>query len=599
MKQPQTINKGIISGIITLVCVAVLSAGFIAWRSYSARSGELAQFNSAKQALASGHPDQALTIISIHRSFGAIPRKEWADLELSALEQSTPPSIPQLTTIYFRDPTRLATHEKAILIVARAMLDSRDLPNLKKLRQSWMGKETQKVEWYQIDTDALILSGRTEQARKVLTGTRLPGTADAERLLRLATLEATNGNQTVLAHLEQAVAANPKNAKVRSLRGTLFEKNREFDKARAEYVAALGAEPDNDFYRDQLGEFYRRYGKYDQALETWGAGANNGKDFLQLKTLFWGRMVRPVEPSITSGGSGDLSALVHFVSTMPAGSAWDQDAFNRLIEARRFEATRQEVFWLKLVSALNRGEEDIALTLLTYNPFQEHSWHPDLERALLRTLVFRVSGELKYPMALNVKFKAPPEGNRHQYFELLDRYTGKKAADLPKELRAFLKTRGALSAPFIAAGWREAGLRLIGDEMAAGPEWFQYELAQANLANYGSEKALQFIARQPQATALDELKGEILLAERKPLDAIPLLKKSAGENSAIGARAALALSVAYIAQHNLPQAEQILRNNALALGSDPGKQLLARINPMGGGQAKVTEASLKLQPAAK
>lgn len=563
-----------------MVCVAILSAGFLAWRSKSAQREQWREYQTIQNALTAGNAEEALRRFSARRLW-VVPENQWLQLELAIVEQIIPPPTHRLANLYTREPGLFEGHEKAAIAAARAMIEARDLSHLKTLRRGWIGKEKDKVAWYQIDTDALILSGKLEQARKVLTSTKLPGEADAERYLRLATLEATNGGAAVLHYLDLAAAADLKSAKVHSVRATVFEQQKQVEKARDEFRAALIAEPENDFYRDQAAEFYRRYGKYDQALEIWSAGLKkkSPKDYLCLKSAFWGRVIRPVDLPLNPPATGDLSALLQFVASMPRGIEWDDEAFSRVPEARRFEQTRQEVFWLRLISALAKGEEDRALALLTYNPFQERSWHPELERALLRELVFRSSGMLKFPLSVNAVVSGP-QNFKHPFFEYLDSFTGRKASDLPADLNKLLKSPAAFSAAFLAAGWREAALRLLpaGHLPSETPAWLLYQIGQAKLVNHGAQEALEFIKTQPPSPSLAGLHGEILLAERNPEAAIPLLEKVAAENSEIGERAALALAVAHISERKWDAAEKAIRGNERARASTPGQELLAKIS---------------------
>lgn len=574
-------KKGILLGVFTLACVVALSVGFLIWRSKSAKQVEVRRFQEIKTALQAGQFAQAEQLLQQRPAAGAVPERDWAALEIAVLSEMEPTPLHRLTALYWRVPEAFANQERATLLVGRALLAARDLENLKKLRVQWFGRESLKTDWYQLDIDALLASGRKSEAEKVLSLTQLPGAADAERLTRLAILKSPEAPAEAARLLQAAVAADPKNPRSRSLRAQFLEGKKEYSGALAEYSAALAAEPGNDFYRDQLGEFYRRYGKYDEALQVWSAGLTQEapKDFLILKSLFWSRMVRPLRENVSAPAGGDLAALVEFIQAMPGGYNWNETAFATVPEARRFEQTRPEVFWLKLFSALKQGDESKALGILIYNPFQEHSWNPELERALLRILVYRSSGVLKFPLATKVRLQANTS-SPHVFFQELNRWTGSRKEQLPPEVRSLLDGPNAFAAAFLAAGWREAALQLGREQKLTAdlPGWYPYELGLAILINHGPARATDFARRSNALPAVQLMESELLLARGKSREAIDLLKRSAPALPAsLAPRAALILAVGLIAQEQFSEAEEILQNHPALLQTDPGRDLLQKL----------------------
>lgn len=573
-------KKGLLIGMLLLLCVAAAGAWFIHWRSSSAKQFEVNRFLEIRNTLAAGDARKAFELLQNRPyPFGGVTDQDWTSLELSVLEQVEPIQSSRLTALYWRAPETFANHERATLAVARVLLSAKDFDNLKKLRTSWIGREKSAIEWYKLDTDALIVSGRKAEAIKVLASTELPGREDAERLLRLAMIS-DDASGEKMNYLRAALQADPACAQAHSMLALLHESRRELPQAHHYFSQAFAAQPQSGYYRDQLAEFYRRYGKYDQAYLVWSAGLAEETpiDFIALKTLFWNRMLRGASlPDLTT--RGDLSALVEFVEALPAGSQWDDERFSKVPESRRFQQSRPEIFWLKLFSALKKGEDDKALALLTYNPFQKHSWNPHLERSLLRILVYRTTGDLNFPLAANLRVENSPSAP-HEFFREIDRYTGANRAAIPENLRALLDSPHALAAAFLASGWRQAALELSQNQelTAQLPAWYAYELGRALWVNHGLKPALEFAAKVESLAAGQLLKGELLLAQGQTRPALALLRAAHQHpDASLKSKTALLLAIALASDGDKVEAARILAEHEEAGATPAGRALLDRL----------------------
>src|SRR5207248_2058510 len=141
--------------------------------------------------------------------------------------------------------------------------------------------------WFELDVDALLRRGRRAEAAALLNSQSFSGAADCGRLARLAMLNTPANLKAAWDYLDRAFALDPHNPEVRLFRGEILDGVGRHDPAKVEYLAALEADPDNPFIRDQLAEFYRRAGSYDLAMITWASGLTNNSatDLIWLKTV--------------------------------------------------------------------------------------------------------------------------------------------------------------------------------------------------------------------------------------------------------------------------------------------------------------------------
>ncbi len=570
--------------LLATATLALVLAGFVGFRYW--RAGLLARqeqraFARAESLLQQGKPVDALALVQSFRQPASA--LAWPRVELQALTALR--DIPRLALIYDRTPERILADEPASALVARAFLHARKTNDFTRLRGVWRGRESRPEIWLALDCDALILAGKPRQAEQFLHARTLPGTADATRLVRLALLIAPRDLPGAWELLAQAAGMQPRNPDIRSFRAQILEAAGRPAEARVEYVAALVAEPRNPLLRDQLAGFYQRQRNYDLALDTWTeALAQPTLDFVWLKAQFWSRMVRPVKFDLsTSPPNGEFKPLVQWIAALAQGRFFDTNGFAQLPGSHLYAAQRQEVFWLRLLDALQSGRETEAFQLLKFEPKFKQSWEPDLAAALYRTLYYRQKRSLNPP---DFVFASQiPAAARHQFFvqledaALRERTSANHPASLPAELDALLRGPNAFAAAALAAGWREAALQLgsTNADFAHQPEWLVYGLAQVLRINRSPQVAREFLARQRSAPALDLLRAELLVEAGRRTEALKLLTPLASMNSGEGFRAACLLALDAAEQRHFDVARQFVERQPLLAADNSGKELCARL----------------------
>ncbi len=574
---------------ITLcVLIAVLSAllvlGFFSWRSYVITAQEKRCYDQAVELLNRSCTAEALTIIRTSKS-SASPEsyEKWISLEIRALEQSR--NIHRLLYLYGQSPASFIKHEEASLLVARALMKTRNMELFDELRNEWRPHEIRPELWFALDVDTLLSTGREAEAVWLLNSRAFEGPADCGRLIRLAILKAGDDLEEAWNLLEKAYLADPRNPDVRSFRAQVLEYTGKADRARLEYVAAHLAAPDNPVLRDQLAEYYRRHAKYRLALKTWADGLElEPPDFFWLKTMFWSRISFPyqIDWSAYSLPEGELRPLLTYLIELPQDKFWDENALKDNPRVLKLADTRQEIYWLRLIQALKDGYETRAMDLLKENPHKHSSFHMDIERALEIVLVYRRWGVIISPD----QDKAPQFGGngQHQFFQQLNQLTKAdtvltKGKPIPEETASLLKSDEVFAAVFLAGGWMEAALALHRTPVIPEdfPDWVAYGLTQATRYNRGNLAALEFSSLQRPDAALDLLKTEILLAENNLDEAVSRLTQLTGHESDIGFRASWLLSLAYLSSGDLAKAGKVIDTHRGLAKSVTGKELLGRI----------------------
>jgi len=576
MKRPARI---LILASVALLLTGVCVAGFRAWRARALVRQEQAAHSRAGSLIREGKAAEALAMVE------AFARKEtkleWSRLEVSALTALQ--NLPRLASLFERTPARIIADEEASVLMGHAFLHARKSAQYTRIRAGWRGHEQRVDAWLMLDTDALVLAGKPRDAEQLLRSRTLPGEADAARLMRLALVTAKKDLAGAWRLLDQAAALDPRNSDVRSFRGQILETAGRPELARVEYVAALVAAPRNPLLRDQLAEFYHRSRSYDLALDTWVEALGQPNfDFIWLKTQFWSQVLRPTDLSaLGAPPSGDLEPLVRQLATLKPGNFFDTNAFSQLPRARVYAAQRQEVFWLRLLDALQLGREKEASDLLRFEPERLYSWEPELAAALRRILCFRQKESLCPPGLVGAR--AETDTNRPPFFVLLEEAARREkgapnhSASLAPELASVLRGPNAFSLALLAAGWREAGLRLRAQhQIAPGePDWSIRAFAEALRLNRGSKAALDFLGSGdlPPVAALQ--RAELLVQAGRSAEARDQLAPLAALSSGVGFRAAYLLALDTAAAHHLDAAREIVARQPLLAQDEAGKELLA------------------------
>ena len=540
------------SKIILLVVVLAVAGtaafwGIKAWRTGVILRQEQRAFAQTEKLIVHHDFADALTII---RQQPAVPAKlNWLPLEVRALAGLR--AAPQLAAIYQRTPARILTDEEASLVLARAFLASRNTASFRAVRSAWSGHETRQSDWVALDCDVLLVAGKPREAEKLLRSQKFTGPAEAARLERLSLLVAARDLPEAWQLLSEATRLDSRNPELRSFRAQILEAAGKPEAARIEYLAAVLAETNNPLLADQLAEFYRRQNNYDAALAVWEVSLTNPAfDFMALKTAFWQRLVRPGSLAADHLPDGELQPLAKWIAGLDAGKFFATNSFAELPSAPRLAQQRQEVFWLQLAEALRQKHEIEAAGLLRFNPFRARSWQPDLEVALTRILHYRLKHSLNSSEISPVTGAAPAD--RHQLFTELEtlaaqeRTTGRAA--VPADLDALLRGPDAFAAAFLAAGWREAALRLGEPQNISpnDPAWFAYGVAQALRLNRDPAAALAFLAGHNADPTLQLLAAEIKIETGSLPAGLQELAPLALLNSAVGFRASYLLALANV-----------------------------------------------------
>lgn len=569
-----------------LVCAgAIVCGGVFAWRSHVVKSIEQRNYAEASELIAKGQGAEALQIIN-RRNRSTTKQSEktrltWLSLEIDALAQAN--HLPRLLAIYERSPELFAQREAATLSVARALMHAGNAEAFDKLRGEWKSRETNAPGWFEVDVDALLLRGRRDEAIKMLNSRTFEGPADCGRLGRLAMVNTPGDLSAAWKYLDRAAMLNPHNPDIRLFRGQILEGVGQIPGANVEYRAAFDANINSAFFRDHLAEFYRRNGGYDMAVLTWANGLTNQSttDLIWLRTLFWTKTTRTIkfDFSAVEPPFGPIKPFVQYLIALPPGKFWDEAAFTKTAEARRYEQQLQDVFWLRLLDELQNGKEDEAMKLLEFNRFRENSWNRDLESALLRVMVYRKSGELRLPVGVNLPLSTAPLKSRHELLEKLDALTKTPKEKPSPELDKLLRGKNAFAAVFLASGWAEAALNLPHDEVMpeGSPDWLAYGFTQATRFNRGPAAGAEFAARQKSSPTLELLKAQILMDEGKTDEALSKLAPLATTASDVGATAAEITATIRLRQKQYSEAKAAVMAAPEYSKGVPGREMLARI----------------------
>ncbi|MCA9176696.1 MAG: hypothetical protein KDB14_19545 [Planctomycetales bacterium] len=498
----------------------------------------------AEQLVNVGRAEEAIAVVDSQRlRCGDSQRqRRWLDVRVRALEHVG--DALRLGQVYYDDPSALDGHEEASLLAARALILKNDVDNFQRLRGQWQGREDQPHAWMILEADALLRRGRRAQALALLTENQLSEHWDASRHVRLALLHASDPI-AAWEHLEQAIDSEPMAAVPRLFRAQLLEAAGRLDEARLEYIAARLAQPENGAFCDQLAEYYRRRGAYQQMLDTWlDARGEARADFMDLKVEFWSRVAVPVATQRRrSPAHGPLEGIVQLLQTLPEECYWD----DRLITDYQGAYTadrRPEIRWLRLLELLRCGDEAAAIQLLRQG--DAVPWEQAPRRTLLMVLNLRSSGELDRSGELRTD--VPVDSASHP---LIDALNSAHAAneELSAELRQLLSGPHGIAMVLLANGWMRAAIQL--DDPSAlpanAPVWAGYGMTQARRAVEGEPAALEYALRQPASGELQLLIAELSMHANES-EALRLLEQSAALPGALGERAHF-LATTWLLEH--------------------------------------------------
>jgi hypothetical protein len=568
--------------IVSLAAMAVAGgawAGLAQWGDYIAGRHDEQLYRTASRLLEKGRAAEAAAVIRSRppdASASAETSGRWRELQVAAAARLH--QLAQLLALDARWPESIAANEDASLLVARVRLDSGHYDDADKLAALWRNRSAQPQVWFALDVDSLLARKKRAEALALLQSRSFPGPADCGRLSRLALLS-VNDLPAAWSYLAQACVLDPRNTDVRSFRAQILERMGKRPLARVEYVAAYLANPSNLLLRDQLAEFYRRGGDYDDALDTWAGDASQPRcAFIWAHAWFWSRVVRPAKLAAPRGD--ELGPLVGMLRALPADAFWNADRYLHVARAGGYPNQQQEAFWLSLLEMLRTHDDKDAAEALRLTHLPAPSWEPELETALRRILSYRIDGVFN-PRGQPILALSTPPDQLHPFFVELDSLAKAERdgrLDLPPEMERLLHGDGCFAAAMLAAGWGEAALRLRpADENCDGlPDWFAYGYTQALRVNRGVRPALAFAPPQKATPELDLLVGELLLADGQAEAGRQRLLALATQDSDVGYRAAWLLGGSALAQGHPAEAVRIVQAQPRLLADRAGREMLAR-----------------------
>lgn len=611
-----------------VVCIAIILGGVIYFMQPPTagnkapvshdRATEEAEISKAQQLMSSGKVEDALAII--HNYEDQINPKtdlgrQWLDLLIESSMKTA--NFSQLILLYEAYPRAFDNNERAILMVADGYILAKRPQDYREIKNNWKDKATQQEMWVALDADALLLEGKKLEALSLLKGSKFEGKKDVDRLVRLALLYVVDNPKMAWDYLAEAYTIDPQNPDIITYRGKLLESLGKDSLALYEYLAAIQAAPENMFLRDQLAEFYMRRNQGALALSVWLETLSRPSlDLIWLKALFWSKVLTPVNFDWAKAvpPTGSDKAFIQYLIALPAGTYWDEAAFEKLPNSKKFLSNLQITFWLRLIQALKDNNDKEALSLLKFNAFAGQLLNPQLEKALKQIVSYRKNGVLNLGMVpINTTNEQPKKHEKNDsttdlskgsqsFFDLLNSYADKESEEsshqqLPQDLKDLLSSKEVFSATFLAAGWLEAALQLQKETVipANFPEWIPYGITQALRTNRSSADALAFALKQHKTPSLSILIGELYIADKKPDEALVVLKPFLDDQTDIGYRATWLTSVIYVDKQDFAKAKEIIESRP-KLAEDPlGKEALARIALLQGNTELADQLYTQLQ----
>ncbi len=476
------IRQLIVLAAIVVVAVGTPSTYLVLKRRAKKRRLERAR-RHVEALLASDHPEDALKIIDA--VYKENPDKRWRNvwrgLEMDVFEKTK--DVEGLRELFGQSTRLFGERESVAFAVARAEVDDERYDSAATLRNAWRGRERKPEDWLALEVDMLVKQEKEFTALDVLASSRFKAEADCVRLARLAFLKSNEDMQRAGVMLADAVALNPHNPDVHVFRGKYLEKQEKWKEAVKAYRTAFSCAPKDPRMADRLADALCRNGEHEEALRIWRDALNPpSMAFVWLKTLFWTRVSTAI-PVAWDGRAlprGHLRPLIEFMLQIEKARFWDARAFAPIAERQPDLPSRQEVFWLRVLEALRSHSDGEALTLLNLQGFGARSWHPPLENALLRIVIYRLRGFLGTPLNQNVDIAAFPKPD-HPFFAELDDWTKHAGITVPDAAKRFLESDYVFAAACLAAGWWEAGIKLFRESALPhdAPAWVHRDMEEA------------------------------------------------------------------------------------------------------------------------
>ncbi|HOW67505.1 MAG TPA: hypothetical protein P5186_22470 [Candidatus Paceibacterota bacterium] len=581
-------KRWLLIGAAGLLLLGILAAGVYYGRLQIIRNQDQRSHDAARKFLEESKPLEAMKLIrGRSRSRAVTPNmhQSWLALEVEALTQlRNLDAVRRLVLLYRQRPGLFADKEETSLLVARGLIQAKETNLYEQMIRSWEARSQKPEFWFSLRADEFIKAGQKDKAREFLGSTNFSKGRNAGRLNRLALLEMVPPDVDLSRawhYLMQSYTDDTNNVETLSYMGQVVERFGTNDMAAVKYYEEASRKSKNSPEAvTQLAEFYLRQRLYRSALMTWtNCLATQARDWTWLSGHFWSRVVEPISFDWKSQQPppGELQPLVKYLINLGSGEYWDTEAFDTLIDGKRYLTTRQELYWLRLIDVLRRGQETNAMDLLQFNNlFRDRSWNPALESALMRILTYRQRGVVDWPVGVQM----PPESKQSRVPPLLltqlDQWTGKPVSGMPSDLKALLESRLAFPMVFLACGWPEAALALQnGEEVSKQlPDYVPVALTQAYRSNRGPKAALDYALKQKEQMTplLDMLVAEIQFSEGQHNEALQRWQRYTNHPT-YGTNAAYFLASGYLQQGRLEEATRVLTSFSGLAQSVPGQEM--------------------------
>lgn len=539
-----------------LVVAVVVIGGFFAYRGWKqaaveGRAG--AAIAQAEQFLELGQPNAARGALRRAKAppEGSALAPKWAEVELRVAVAAR--DFLTLAQIRGKSPEAFNRDPQAAALLARHELGQ--------------GRETEIPPGPQgvlFGADRAIFSGNRSEAKQILESAPLQGAEEADRLARLAILEAGD-RRAAWERLAGAYAADPGKMEVRTFSANLLEEAGNSDLARREYIAAVVSDPANPRARDNLAEFYLREGLPALAVSTWAeAPAAPESGPLYFKAWFWNRVGFG---SADLAGLADRSALVGRLDVLPAGHFWDESLDPLMKEAPAI-AGREEIFWLRLLESIKDGRDFASSKIIASGPPSKETSHPFLLDALAYVIDRRMG------MQGTRAFAVPASrAGGHPFWAWL------AAGPSPEELSA----SWVLPTLLAVSGWPGAAADLV-NGVEGAPPWAVFALAQSARAA-GRGNVVRTLTDGAASPELRLLAAEQAWADGREADGRRALEELAADPS-VGARAGMLLAVYYLEKGDASAAKALLTGPSPFAGTLSGKEFLARAHLLAGQESE-------------
>ena len=455
-----------------------------------------------------------------------------------------------------------------------------------KSRHSWKDRETLREEWLILDVERLVKSGRLDEAVASLQEADLEGDADARRWLRLAFL--ARGPEQQVERLNEALQRHPQNADIRRARARFFENQGNTRAAAFEHSLAVGLNPTPTQVED-AALFFLRNGAAETALAVWEDAPTTDLTS-QAHARFWGRLIRPHRR--TDSQLPATNTLAGAFARIDEAAFWDSRLDDFLEAESTLASLREDARMLRILESLRTRSLNRIPQLIDGNPNGPLGNVTGLRELL--TCLARMKRMLDAAPGAGLiatNFAALPVAS-HPLFGEWNRGVAKwkeRTAEgsatgglreallfcFPASVQRLLSSDHIWSAALLAAGFREAGLRLCSapDAGAGYPIWFLVDYGRALSANRSAVEAFEFVNALPRHPALVPLTGELLYALGRPAEARGVLRRVATDESPVGFQAARLLAADLLRSGDAEAAMEVLDGNCPLKDSESGAEL--------------------------